>query len=763
MVPIRTNGVIGSERARIDGMAKVTGQACYGADQLVTNPAYAYLATASIARGRIRKIESRLARSMPGVLDILTYENVGKAVKPGRHILSLGYMATALAPLRSNRIYFAGQIVAVVVAETFETAQAAAQALSIVYKTKKPAATFDCSGVKEVKLKSMGEPELSAGHFDQAFAASPFTVDAWYETPAQHHNPLELFQTTCAWTGEQLTVWESNQNVRAYQHGLAQQLGLKPKNVRILSPFIGGAFGSRGELGQATALIALAAKRLNRPVKLVASRPQGFTLRTFRAETRHHLQLGADHEGRLTALSHESWELTSRTDRFALAGSDSTSRLYACPNVHTKVHNVEADRQTPGYMRAPPETPYLFPLESAMDELAYQFKMDPLELRRRNDTLVETVTGKPYTSRSLLRCMEAGAEAFGWSQRNPCPGSMRDGDDLVGWGYATAFYPTMMGPAECRVTLTPDLRAIVEVGTHEIGTGIRTVIAQTAGDLLGIEVEAVEVRVGDSALPAVPLSAGSNSTASVCTVVAKACSALRRRIIKSALAAKDSSLHGAESSQVVLQKAWLEAKTRAEPLGIAVRRAGRDKPMVESATNNPHGAPPLIGPALIRRGKPIIKGGAMLKDRMQFAFGAQFVEIHINRWTKQIRVPRMVGAFAAGRIMNPKTARSQLAGGQIWGMSAALLESTDIDHRTARYVNDNLADYQVPVNADITEVKTLMLDEQDVFVNPLGIKGVGELGITGMNAAVANAVYHATGIRCRKLPIRIEHLLAGPW
>ncbi|MBV9939283.1 MAG: xanthine dehydrogenase family protein molybdopterin-binding subunit, partial [Acidobacteriaceae bacterium] len=314
MVPIRPNGVIGSERTRIDGIAKVTGQACYGADQPVTNPAYAYLATASIARGRIRKIESGLARSMPGVLDILTYENVGKAVKPGRHILSFGYMATALAPLRSNRIYFAGQIVAVVVAETFETAQAAAQALSIVYKTKKPAATFDCSGVKEVKPKSMGEPELSAGHFDQAFAASPFTMNAWYETPAQHHNPLELFQTTCAWTGEQLTVWESNQNVRAYQHGLAQQLGLKPKNVRILSPFIGGAFGSRGELGQATALIALAAKRLNRPVKLVASRPQGFTLRTFRAETRHHLQLGADHEGRLTALSHESWELTSRTD-----------------------------------------------------------------------------------------------------------------------------------------------------------------------------------------------------------------------------------------------------------------------------------------------------------------------------------------------------------------------------------------------------------------------------------------------------------------
>jgi xanthine dehydrogenase YagR molybdenum-binding subunit len=403
-------------------------------------------------------------------------------------------------------------------------------------------------------------------------------------------------------------------------------------------------------------------------------------------------------------------------------GSDSTARLYACPNIRTNVKNVEADRQTPGFMRAPPETPYMFALESAMDELSYALGIDPLELRRLNDTMIDPVAGIPYTSRSLLHCIDAGAEAFGWKDRNPQPGSMRDGDDLVGYGYATALYPAMIGPSDCRVTITPELQAIVEVGTHEIGTGIRTVIAQTAADILGIEVRAVEVRIGDSALPAAPLSAGSNSTASVCNVVAKACTDLRGRF---------------------------------EP-GSRPR-----KRLVANATNTPHGTPSAIGPALIRRGNVIMKGGSMLKDRLQFSFGAQFVEVRINRWTGQISVPRVVGAFAAGRIINPKTARSQLTGGQLWGISAALYESADLDGRVGRYVNDNLSEYHIPVNADVVNITTLILPEQDTLINPLGIKGVGELGTTGMNAAVANAVYHATGLRCRKLPIRVDHLLSA--
>ena len=492
MVLIHPNGIIGSEQFRVDGLAKVTGSATYGADHVVAGAAYASLVTSPIARGRIRDIDEQIARAMAGVLDILTYKNVGSAVKPGKPLLDGGYMSHAVAPLASNRIHFAGQIVAVVIAESFEIAQAAGEALVIRYKASQAVDSLHHRKAKEVKAKALGETELSAGDVEQGWKEAVATVDEWYETPAQHHNPMELFQTTCVWLGDELTVYESTQSVRGTQYGLARQLGIKPAKIHVVSPFIGGAFGSRGELGQSTAPIALSAKRLGRPVKLVATRQQGFTLRTFRAETRHHLKLAADAEGRLTALSHDGWELTSRAERFATAGSDSTARLYACPNVKTKVVNVEADRQAPGFMRAPPETPYLFALESAMDELAYKLKIDPLDLRRRNETAIETVTNKPYTSRSLLRCIDKGAEIFGWVNRTPEPRSMATSEDWIGWGYATAFYPTQVGPAECRVTLLPDLCARVEVGTHEIGTGIRTVVAQTAADLLGLELSAMK-------------------------------------------------------------------------------------------------------------------------------------------------------------------------------------------------------------------------------------------------------------------------------
>jgi xanthine dehydrogenase YagR molybdenum-binding subunit len=756
--PMHTGGVIGASPLRIDGVAKVTGQANYGADQPVAHAAHAYLRTSAIARGKVTHIDERAARSMPGVLEILTYRNVGKAVKPGKPLLEHGYMAHAVAPLASDRIYFAGQIVAVAIAETLEIAEAAASALEITYKPDRPSASLDDPGAKEVKAKALGDTELKAGDLEQGLAAATATIDAWYETPAQHHNPMELFQTTCAWEGERLTVWESTQNVRGTQHGLAKQLGIKPANIRVLSPFIGGAFGSRGELGQNTALIALAAQRLGRPVKLVVSRQQGFTLRTFRAETRHHIRLGAEATGHLTALQHDGWEICGRKDRFAVAGSDATARLYACSNVRTSVMNVEADRQAPGFMRAPPETPYLFAMESAMDELAYALKLDPLDLRRRNDTMVETITQRPYTSRSLVQCIERGAELFGWERRNPLPGSMRDGDEVAGFGYATAFYPAQMGPAQCRVTLEPHrqgLRVTVQVGTHEIGTGIRTVIAQTASDLLGVPMEDVKVEIGDSELPPAPMSAGSNSTASVCSVVAKACQALAKRVGSAAVNAKTGALAGASPEAVRLAGGMAIAGERSELLGVAVRRAGRGRPLIENATNTPHDVPPLIGPALIGRGKPVFMGGAQMKDRMQFAHGAQFVEVRINRWTGMIRIARMVGVFAAGRIMNRRTAWAQLNGGQIWGASSALFEATEMHHGLARYVNQDLAEYHVPIAADIGDVQTIMLDEVDTLVNPLGIKGVGELGQTGVNAAVANAVFHATGVRLRRLPIRV--------
>ena len=806
---ITPNGRIGTPHWRVEGIAKVTGTALYGADQkpllslagrafettaelptdvpvpgnaVAPGPVlHAAMRTSPIACGRIAAVDRSRALAIPGVHEILTYKEVGKRIKPGKPMLEHGYMAHAVAPLASDRIFFSDQIIAVAIASTLEIATRAAEAVDFMFEAQEPAIGFDSPSAQVVKAKSLGEPELKSGNVEKGFAESAACVDAWYETPPQHHNPIELFQTTAAWHTdtdgtEHLSVWESTQNTRGMQHGLAKQFSLKPARIRIFSPFIGGAFGSKGELGQFTALVAFAARRLGRPVKFVATRRQCFSLRTFRAETRHHLRLGADAKGKLLAIDHESWELCSRTDRFATAGSDSTSRLYACPNVRTLVHNVETDRQAPGFMRAPPEMPYLFVMESAMDELSYKLGLDPVELRRRNDTLVELATKRPYTSRSLLRCIERGVELFGWNARNPAPRSMGDADDLIGWGFASAFYPTQIGPADCRITLEPGTngespRAVVEIGTHEIGTGVRTVAAITVADLLGLPMEAIEMRIGDSQLPAAPLSAGSNSTATICNVLAKCCEAIREKLAKAAVADKRSGLHGLNPALVRLidgkailthdpQAKQTGAAASAEPLGTALRRVSRGKPLVQKMTNTPHGAPPIIGPALVRKGIPLLVGGANLKDRMQFAHGAHFAEVRISRATGMVRVPRMVGVFAGGRIINPRTAFAQLQGGQVWGLSSALHEATEVDPLLARYTNADLGEYHMPVCRDIKNVTTVMLEEEDNLVNPLGIKGIGELGTTGLAAAIANAVYHATGVRVRKLPLRLDSVLA---
>ncbi len=760
---IETAGVIGTDVPRVDGVAKVTGSARYGADHRVDGAAWAYLKGSDIAKGRVRDIDQTAARAVPGVLEILTHRNVGSAVRPDKPLVEGGHMASSVAPLYSDKIYHAEQIVAVVVAETFEAARAAAAVLAVTYDAEEPSATLDSPGATEAKAHAMGETNISVGHFEKAFAAAAVTVDRQYETPPQHHNPMELFQTTAAWDGDHLTVWESSQSVTAYQHGLAKQLDLSPKQVRVLSKFVGGAFGSRGEMAQSTALVALAARRLGRPVKLVVTRRQGFSLRTFRAETRHHVRLAADRDGRLQALSHRGWELTSRTDRFALAGIEATCRLYACPNIDAKTVNVEADRQTPGFMRAPPEVPYMFALESAMDELACELGIDPVELRKRNETQHEPVNGRPFTSRSLVQCFDAASAAFGWASRDPRVGSMRDGDWLVGYGCATAMYPAQIAPATCRVTLAADGRATVETGSHDIGTGLYTILTQLAADQLGVPMSQVTVLLGDTDLPAAPLTAGSSTTASIGTVVAKACQEIRGTLAGAAVKATGGQLHGLDAGDLKLSGGRLVAPTgAAEPLTQAVHRVHGGGPVVADVSNNPAGAPPVIGPMLIRRGLGLIVSGSKPHDAVRYAFGAQFAEVRVHRDTGEVRAARLVGAFAAGRIMNPRTARSQLSGGQVWGMSSALLEATEIDRRSARYANPDLAEYHVAVAADVPSLTTIMVSEEDHLVNPLGVKGVGELGVVGLNAAVANAVFHATGVRVRKLPIRVgAELLAG--
>lgn len=566
----------------------------YASDMPLPDPAYAFLVTSAIARGRIVAIDEAASRAARGVLHILTHRNAGDAVRPGKLFSDGGYVGSTIMPLASDRIQHDGQIVAVVLADTFEAAREAAHLLEIRYDAKEPAAGFDSRGASVVAAKeaSPSHQDPSVGDAEAAFAAASVKIDQNYATPTQHHNPLELFTTSCAWAGGKLTVWEASQNVTGLKHGLAEQLGIPPETIHVVSPFIGGAFGSRGSMTQRTALVAVAARRLNRPVKLVATRSQGFTIATYRAETRHHVKLAADKDGRLQALVHEGEEVTSRPDNYMVAGTDASTRLYPCPNVASKVSIVHADRNTPGFMRSPPEVPYLFALELAVDELAVALQMDPVELRRRNDTMKEPIKGLPYTSRSLMACFDDAAKDFGWEKRRPQPGSMRDGDWLVGWGCAGTMYPTQMGPAAVRVTLTPQGTAKVQTAAHDLGTGAYTVIALTAADKLGLPLDKVSVELGDSDLPPAPVAGGSNTTASVCNAVAKACDDIGRTIAAAAVVANDGPFRGIDPATLRLSEGRLFTPDGAsQPLVEALLRASNGA--IEAfAENLPHGVQP---------------------------------------------------------------------------------------------------------------------------------------------------------------------------
>ncbi len=754
---------IGAPIARIDGHLKVTGGARYCSDMAVANAAHGVLKTSAIARGVIHAIDDSETRAVPGVIEVLTHLNIGDTIKPGKFFSEGGYMGSSMVPLASNKIWHDGQIVALVVAESFEAASEGADRLRITYAADTPSATFDSPGTttQAASDASKTHEDPKVGDAEGAFQAAPVKVDAHYATPTQHHNPIELFTTTCAWENGRLIVWEPSQNVTGFKFGVAEQLGLDPDKVEIISPFVGGAFGSRGSLTQRTAIVAVAAKRLNRPVKLVASRSQGFTIATYRAETRQHVKLAANRDGKLQSLSHEGWEVTSRPDNYMVSGTDSSTRLYWCPNVSSKVSIVHADRNTPGFMRSPPELPYLFGLESAMDELAVALDMDPVQLRRVNDTDKEPIKGLPYTSRSLMKCFDAAAKAFGWSNRSAKPGSMRDGDWVIGWGCAAAMYPTVMSPATARVTLSPQGNVKVTTAAHDIGTGAYTVVALTASDRLGAPIDKITVELGNSELTPGPVAGGSNTTASVCNVVAMACEQIRERLAKAASAAANTPLSGVDPNRIaMLGGALIGPGGQREPLAEAIGRVSNGT--IEAlAENTPHGVKP-DGLKKLHKGVSELAGGAKMKDRIQFAFGAEFVEVRVHARTREIRCSRAVGAFAAGRIVSPTTAESQLMGGLIFGISSALHEATEIDLDHAKYYNDDLAEYLIPVNADIGQIDVIMIPEEDHAVNPLGIKGLGELGNVGTNAAIANAVYHATGVRLRELPIRLEQLLHAP-
>ena len=727
---------MGQPLPRSESRAKVTGGIVYAADTDVGEALEAYFLTSGIARGRILSIDTRPAEALAGVVKVYTHLNAPPRI-PTAYTQKGGYVSDTNMPLTGPDIHNDGQIVAMVVAETYEIARDASHRIMVRYAVETPASMMDSPGVSVEHPDALDEKELKAGDFAAAFASAPVRIEGRYTTPAQHQNAIELYSTTAVWAGDKLTIYEPSQFVVELANGAAAMLGVDPSMVQVINPYIGGAFGGKGFMTQRTALVARAARDLARPVRNVVPRDQGFTLATYRAETKHHVRLAADRDGRLLAYGHESWEMQSRQDNYPLAGFGVTTSMYGRPAILTHVDMIKADRQTSGFMRAPVEMPYMYALESAMDELAVALDMDPVELRRINDIKASPVTGARFTSRSLMRCYDEAAASFGWNRRNPKPGSMREGDWLIGYGCATAAYPTHMAPAMARVTLGRDGRAQVEVAGQDSGQGTYTALGQIAARELRLHPDRVRVSMGDSRLPPGPASSNSLGTASLGSAVKLATDKIREHFGSDMPADHERAAAFARLgvSSISEQGEFLPPTKKPEVFGKL--RKGQ-VPFASQARGDES-----------KDGKPLM-----------FAFGAEFVEVRIHRLTREIRVPRMTGAFAAGRIVNPRMAHSQYMGAMIWGMASALLEATEIDEKRGRYVNDSLAEYLIPVNADAPQVDVIMVLEEDREVNPLGVKGIGELGIVGTAAAVANAVYHATGRRVRDLPIVMEKLMA---
>jgi xanthine dehydrogenase YagR molybdenum-binding subunit len=704
---------LGEPRMRIDGPLKVCGLAEYPGDVAMPDVAHAALAVSPVARSRITAVHRATAAAMPGVLLILTHEDVGDRVAPVKHLMEGGWANSSWRPLASPEVRYAGQVVALIVAETREAAEAGAAAMRFTFAGESPVASLDDprAGPEPLAAVDPKHKDRHVGDIDAAFAGAPAIVDARYSTPIQHHNPIELPSTTCRWDDDRLTVWEPTRYIVAAQHGLAAQLGMAPEQVRVIARFLGGHFGSKLALSQHTAICALAARRLGRPVRLEVSRREQFTVANHRTETRHRIRLAANRDGRLRGVDHEATAVSSRFDDFAMEGADVSTALYGAGAVRALEQLARVDRNTPGPMRAPPEVPYLFALESAMDELAHELRIDPVELRRRNDTSADPVTGKPFTTRPLMRCFEAAAAAFDWSRRRSTPRAMRRDGWLVGLGCAAAVRPVKIGPAAIRVAQDADGAVTVETAHHEIGNGVYTLLASIASERLGVPLERVTVVLGDTALPPAGISGGSSTTTSLANALATACV----RLVQQPEGARE------------VRVDWLPD--------------GADQSALEQ----------------LREGH--IKLQSSGDKALAWTFGAHMIEVHVHALTGEVRVARHVGAFAAGRILNPLAARSQYLGGMLWGQSSALLEKTEVDPRTAIYINRDLAEYLVPTAADVGALEAIVVPDDDRDVNPEHVKGLGEIGIIGVNAAVANAVFNATGVRVRDLPIRVEDLL----
>ncbi len=728
---------VGQPITRVDGRLKVTGGARYAAEFAVPGCVHAVLVQSTIAAGQAIGFDTDAAARLPGVLAIITQQNAGR--------LNQKRAAAQTVPhplLQDGRITYNGQHVAVAVADSFERATAAAAAVRVRYAPSAAVTVMDEATLSRAyKPKDFRDgkksPDVSRGEPGAAFDKAPVKIDVTYETPVEHHNPMEPHATVAMWSGNKLTVWTATQGISGAQESLAAAFGLEQSDVTIICPYVGGGFGCKGNTWPPAIIAAEAARHVNRPVKLVVTRSQMFTSNGYRPATIQKIKLGASADGKLLSVRHDGFTQMSDPSlgEFAEPVAVATEMLYSCKNLAVSHRLVPVNQGLPTYMRAPGESTGIYALESAMDELAYALKMDPLALRLANYAERDENEDKPFASKALRQCYSEAAAKFGWSRRDHTPGSMKDGRILVGWGMATSTYPTNRRPCMARIRMFKDGTVTVQSGTQDLGTGTYTIMVQATADALGVDYRRVTAQLGDSRLPAAPVSGGSATAASVIPAIEAAAQKMRTRVAQ--MAAIDPRFANISPGAIKLTGYIVSAPGLQVGLQDLMERAGTDHLEAEAEASP----------------------GEAYHDHSPHAFGAQFAEVRIDPDFGTIRVSRVVSAFDVGRLLNAKTGRSQLLGGIVFGIGMALQEETLIDRASGRIANSNIADYHVPVNADVPDIEVIAINAPDNATGALGAKGIGELPMVGVAPAIGNAVFHATGKRIRRLPIRVEDVL----
>jgi xanthine dehydrogenase YagR molybdenum-binding subunit len=733
-----TNNYLGKPTSRVDAHAKVTGSAKYAGEFNMPGLAHGCVVSSTIAKGRIKRIHAEDALAVDGVLDVFTHEHRPKlAASDEAYGDEVAPEGAPFRPLYDDKVRFNGQPIALVVAEEFEIARYAASLVRVEYEHA--AHVTDFSSRRDQAKGAKSTPPIKRGNTAKAFRSSDVRIEAEYRMPVETHNPMEPFASTAIWEGDgSITVYDKTQGAPNCRNYLAGVLGMSRSKVRVLSPFVGGAFGSGLRPQYQLPLAALAARALKRSVRVTLTRQQMFTI-GYRAANVQALALAADRSGQLMSFEHSAVSMTSQFEDFQRNFVGWSSQLYRCTNTALEQKLVKVDVNTPCDMRGPGGAEGIYAIECAMDELAYAVNVDPLALRLMNYSDRDQSEDRPYSSKELRECYRQAAERFGWSKRNQAPRSMRDGNELVGWGMATGIWEAMQLPASARAVLTANGEAEIASATADIGPGTYTIMTQLGAEMLAVPLENVTAKLGDSALPQAPVEGGSFTVSSVGSAIYAACRAVQRDLLSFAQKAKGSPLAGAKLDDIVFAEGKMRHKADAsrEILIADAMRAGKVDRIEKEASAKPNGG----------------------SKYAHSTHSAVFAEVKIDEQLGIIRVTRVVSAVAAGRILNPKTARSQILGAVVGGIGMALHEETAMDHRFGRFMTHNLADYHVPVNADVHAIDVIFVEEKDEEINPLGVKGVGEIGIVGVAAAIANAVYHATGKRVRDLPITIDKLM----